>query len=118
MIVLIVTSEKSGVDRYSQEIARRLDVKTVESRRYLSLLETYRLSRVIQEQQDIVHLPGQEFARYALFRKNPFIVTVHDLTRFCFGFDKETCAYVIECPVSMNGFVFSFMEVVELVLHI
>ncbi len=90
MSVLIVTSEKSGVDRYSQEIAKRLDVKKIESRRYLSLIEAYRLSRIVRHQGDVVHLPNQHFARYALFLKKPFIVTVHDLVRTCFGFAKET----------------------------
>jgi len=88
--VLIVTTEESGLDKYSQEIAKRLDVKKVESRRYLSLIEAYRLSRIVQGLNDIVHLPNQDFARYALFLKKPFIVTVHDLVRSCFGFAKET----------------------------
>jgi len=87
--VLIVTTEKSGLDKYSQEIAKRLDVKKVESRRYLSLIEAYRLTRIIQEQKDIVHLPNQNFARYAFFLKTPFIVTVHDLVRTYFRFGKE-----------------------------
>ena len=90
MPVLIVTREKSGVDKYSQEIAKRLDVKKVESQRYLSLIETYQLSKLIRNQDDIVHLPNQNFARCALFIKNPFIVTVHDVIRTCFSFDKET----------------------------
>jgi len=90
MPVLIVTREKSGVDKYSQEIAKRLDVKKVESRRYLSLIEAYQLLQLIRSQDDIVHLPNQNFARYALFIKNPFIVTVHDLIRCCFSFSKET----------------------------
>jgi len=89
MPILIVTTEKSGLDKYSQEIARRLNVRKVESRRYLSLLESYRLSRMIQRLDDMVHLPNQNFARYALFLKNPFIITVHDLVRSCFGFDRE-----------------------------
>ena len=89
-LVLIVTIEKSGLDKYGQEIAKRLNVKKIESRRYLSLIESYRLSRMIQGLNDIVHLPNQNFARYALFLKNPFIVTVHDLVRNCFGFAKET----------------------------
>ena len=90
MPILIVTSEKSGVDRYSQEIAKRLDVKMIEARRYLSLIEAYRLSRLLRSECDVVHLPNQNFARYALFLKNPFIVTVHDLVRLCFGLTKET----------------------------
>jgi len=90
--ILIVTTEKSGLDKYSQEIAKRLDVKKVESRRYLSLIEAYRLSRIVQGMSDVVHLPNQHFARYALFLRNPFIVTVHDLVRSCFGFTRETIA--------------------------
>ena len=90
MPVLIVTSEKSGIDRYSQEIAKRIDARKVETRRYLSLKEAYRLARSVGRQRDIVHLPNQDFARYALFLKSPFIVTVHDLVRLCFSFTKET----------------------------
>ena len=90
MPVLIVTNEKSGIDKYSQEIAKRIDIRKIETQRYLSLIEAYRLSRLIRRQGDIVHLPNQHFTRYVLFLKNPFIVTVHDLVRFCFGFAKET----------------------------
>jgi glycosyltransferase involved in cell wall biosynthesis len=90
MPLLVVTTEKSGVDKYSQEIARRLDVKTVESRRYLSLIEGYQLSRLLGSQDGIIHLPNQNFARYGFFTKNLYIVTVHDLVRICFGFTKES----------------------------
>ncbi len=90
MPVLFVTKEKSGVDKYSQEIAKRLDVKKIESQRYLSLKEGYRLSKLVRSQDDIVHLSNQNFARFALFTKNPYIVTVHDVIRFCFDFAKET----------------------------
>ena len=103
MIVLFVTNEKAGVDRYSQEIAKRLDVKKVESRRYLSLIEAYQLSRSIRRQGDVVHLPNQHFARYALFLKNPFIVTVHDLVRCCFGFDRETIIERILLKLDTRG---------------
>ena len=103
MTVLIVTSEKSGLDKYTQEIAKRLDVKKVESRRYLSLIEAYRLSRIVQGLSDIVHLPNQNFARYALFLKNPFIVTVHDLVRFCFGFSRETISERILLKLDIRG---------------
>jgi len=103
MPVLIVTTEKSGLDRYSQEIARRLDVKKVESRRYLSLIEAYRLSRLIRSQDDIVHLPNQNFARFALFIKNPYIVTVHDLIRFSLGFAQETITEKILLKLDIRG---------------
>ena len=103
MPVLIVTTEKSGLDRYSQEIAKRLDVKRVESRRYLSLIEAYRLSRLIRSQHDIVHLPNQNFARFTLFIKNPYIVTVHDLIRFSLGFAQETITEKILLKLDIKG---------------
>jgi len=90
LITLIVTSEKSGIDKYSQEIAKRIDVRKIETRRYLSLKGAYRLARTIGRQSGIVHLPNQDFSRYALFLNSPFIVTAHDVVRLCFGFAKET----------------------------
>ena len=90
MAVLIVTTEKSGIDKYSQELGKRLDVKKIETGRYLSLAEGFRLERLISRQDDVVHLSNQNFARYAMYSRNPFIVTVHDMIRFCFGFDQET----------------------------
>ncbi len=89
-VILIVTIENSGVDRYSQEVAKRLEVEKIETLRYLSLIEAYRLSKAIRGKRGIIHLPNQDFARYALFLKNPFIVTVHDLIRSCIGFSRET----------------------------
>ncbi len=103
MPLLVVTTEKSGVDKYSQEIARRLDVKTVESRRYLSLIEAYQLSRLLGSQDDIIHLLNQNFARYALLVKNPYIVTVHDLIRFSLGFAKETITEKILLKLDIRG---------------
>ena len=90
MPVLIVTTEQSGMDRYSQELAKRLDVKKITTRRYLSPAGAYKLARSIRTEGDIVHLPNQHFARYAIFLNQPFIVTVHDLVRCCFNFDRET----------------------------
>jgi len=103
MAVLIVTNEKSGVDKYSQEIAKRLNVKIVESKRYLSLIEAYRLSRLIRGEGDVIHLPNQNFARYALFGKNPFIVTVHDLVRTCFRFGGEAVIERILLRLDIRG---------------
>ncbi len=45
---------------------------------------------MVGREGDVIHLPNQHFARYALFLKNKFIVTVHDLIRLYFGFAKET----------------------------
>ncbi len=90
MPVLIVTTEQFGMDRYSQELSKRLDVKKITTKRYLTLVEAYKLARSIRSQGDIVHLPNQHFARYALFFNRPFMVTVHDLARCCFSMDPET----------------------------
>jgi glycosyltransferase involved in cell wall biosynthesis len=89
-VVLIVTSEESGLDRYSQEIANRLDVEKITCRRYLSPPKAYKLARSIGSRGEVVHLPNQHFARYALFLNRPFIITVHDLVRCCFNFDRES----------------------------
>jgi len=78
------------MDKYSQELARRLPVRTIESRRYLSFWQSLRLAFIIWKEKGIVHLPNQDFARYALFRRQPFVVTVHDIARFRFGFDPES----------------------------
>lgn len=88
--MLIVTSEESGLDKYSQEIAKRLDVKKITTKRYLPLAQAYKLARSIRSEGSVVHLPNQDFARYALFLNQPFIVTVHDLARCCFNFDRES----------------------------
>lgn len=103
MIVLIVTSEKSGIDRYSQEIAKRLSVKKIETRRYLSLIEAYRLSKIIRGESDVIHLPNQDFGRYALFLETPYIVTVHDLVRTCIRFGKETVTERILLKLDIRG---------------
>ena len=103
MPVLIVTTEKSGIDRYSQELAKRLDVKTIETQRYLSLIKAFRLFKKVQGERDIVHLPNQNFARYALFLNNPFIVTVHDVIRFCFDFSDETVSEKLLLKLDIRG---------------
>jgi len=89
MATVVVTTEKSGVDRYSRELAERLDTKTIETRRYLRAKESYRLAGQIRNEPDIIHITNQNFARYALFRSRPFIVTVHDLIRFFIRFFPE-----------------------------
>jgi len=103
MVVLIVTDEKSGIDRYSQEIAKRLVVKKIETQRYLSLIEVYRLAKVIRGESDVIHLPNQDFGRYALFLKNPFIVTVHDLVRSCFRYAQETISERVLLKLDIRG---------------
>ncbi|MEE8354136.1 MAG: glycosyltransferase family 1 protein [Dehalococcoidales bacterium] len=101
MPTMLVTNELAGVDKYSQEIAKRLPVRQVKSRRYLSLGDAYRLAGLVTREPDVIHLPNQNFARYAVFRRRPFIVTVHDLIRFRFSFDRESLAERILLRVDM-----------------
>ncbi len=100
---MLVTNELAGVDKYSQEIAKRLPVRQIESRRYLSAGDAYRLVGVVTREQDVIHLPNQNFARFALRNKNPFIVTVHDLISIFFDFDKETTTEKILLKLDIRG---------------
>jgi len=43
MIALVTTLESSGIDRYSKELAKRIGIPTVETRRYRSLRGSLRL---------------------------------------------------------------------------
>jgi len=90
MVVLLTTSEGFGIDRYSRELSKRIRVPTLESRRYLSLKDSFALLRRLKQDPYIVHFPSQHFARCGLFLGKPFIITVHDLARICFPFAKET----------------------------
>lgn len=90
MVVLIVTTESSGIDRYSQEISKGIKTKKIETPRYFSLIGAYSFARKVGSLDDIVHLPYQHFARYAPVIKKPFLITVHDLVRCCFRFERET----------------------------
>ncbi len=103
MPVLVVTTEESGIDKYSQEIAERLGIKELATQRYMSTIETFRLAMLIRDEPDIVHLPNQNFARFAVFRKNPFVVTVHDVVRFYLRFDPETIRERIWLKLDIMG---------------
>ncbi|MCL0097700.1 glycosyltransferase family 4 protein [Dehalococcoidia bacterium] len=87
---LVVTTEEGGLDRYSQELAKRLPVKRIETRRYLSTREHFRLARLLSSLKSVAHLPNQHFGRFALSLKVPFVITVHDLARFKISFTRET----------------------------
>ena len=89
-MILVRTLERAGVDRVSQELAKRMAVPVVETKRYLSIPEVYSLLRRLRHMGQPVHLPSQHFARYALLLRRPFIVTAHDLARICFAFAKES----------------------------
>ena len=49
MVLFIKTLEHSGIDRYSQELAKRMAVHTIHSRRYLSVKESFRLLQELRK---------------------------------------------------------------------
>jgi glycosyltransferase involved in cell wall biosynthesis len=89
MVILVTTTENSGIDRYSQELAKRLLVPTIGTRRHRSVKDTLHLAGKLSQYRYPLHLPSQHFGRYGLFLLTPFIVTVHDLARVCFPFAAE-----------------------------
>jgi len=103
MAVLVVTTERSGLDKYSQEIAKRIKSEKIETPRYFSLKEAYSFAKKVESLEDVVHLSNQHFARYALFLKKPFLVTVHDLARCCFNSDMETTRERISLKRDIRG---------------
>lgn len=90
MSVFVTTTEGSGIDRYSQEIGKRIGVPTVASRRYLSPKAGLGLLHRLRDASGVVHFPSQHFARFGLFLARPFVITVHDLARICFPFGVES----------------------------
>jgi glycosyltransferase involved in cell wall biosynthesis len=112
-IVLATTAGSGSLDRYACELARRIDVKTVEidgyvrtgdlfgvpllSRRSLQLLvadlDHVRLLRGASGR--LVHFPHHHLARYGRFLSRPYVVTVHDLIRF---FDLTRLGVFINRP--------------------
>ena len=90
MVLLIVTTEKSGLDKYSQELAKRINVRTISTGRYSFPRDTRHFLKKVQTSEDIiVHFPNQHFARYAIYLQKKPIITVHDVARLCFDFDGE-----------------------------
>lgn len=90
MAVFVTTLERSGIDRYSQELAKRLGVATLETPRYRSFKDTLNLFHALAKVSAPIHFPSQHFARYGLFLRKPFIITVHDLARISFPFGRES----------------------------
>ena len=103
MALLVATVERSGIDRYSQELAKRLRVATLETRRYRSLKDTLNLLRALAKASTPIHFPSQHFARYGFLLRKPFIITVHDLVRICFPFARESMRDRVGLKLDMLG---------------
>ncbi|MEK7281466.1 MAG: glycosyltransferase family 1 protein [Chloroflexota bacterium] len=88
--VFLYTTEDSGIDRYSQELARHLPVSVLRTKRYKLGLRGYSLVRKLSSLNKLVHFPSPHFGRYSIFGSSPFLLTVHDLERMCFPFARES----------------------------
>lgn len=89
MTVLICTTENSGIDRYSQELARLLPVTVVRTGRYNLELDGRWLVDKLKTLDQTVHYTNQHFGRISLRAGLPAIVTVHDLERISFPFSPQ-----------------------------
>ena len=110
-MILVSTVQRSGIDRVSQELAKRMAVPIVETKRYASVPEVYSLLRRLRHTGEPVHFPSQHFARYALLLRRPFIVTVHDLVRICFPFAKESMPERIGLKLDALGLKLSLIHI-------
>lgn len=89
MTVFICTTENSGLDRYSQELAKLLPVNAVHISRYKLNLHEDSLLEQLKVFDEPVHFTNQHFGSVAMAAGLPFVVTVHDLERMCFPFAPE-----------------------------
>ncbi len=89
MTAFICTTEKSGMDRHSQELAKLLPVRSVFTDRYKIGTHIDSLVRQLAVLDEQIHFSNQHFGRIALGIDLPFIITVHDLERICFPHAPE-----------------------------
>ena len=89
MAIFIRTTENSGLDRYSQELAKLLPVKVISTGRYELESDGHVLVSTLKTLNEPVHFTNQHFGRISLATGLPFIVTVHDLERICFPFSRD-----------------------------
>ena len=96
---LVVTDGPGSMARYSRELAARMAVPTLTTDIYMRLEEAFRAPfaslatlkmlrasrrfvHALRSRPGTWHLPNQHLARYGLFLREPYIVTVHDLIRY------------------------------------
>lgn len=98
-MLLVTTMGGGSMDRYSQELAKHLDVPTIESDVYQSIAERFNVPltsgasmsairgdvsfiRQLRSVDQPVHLPNHHLGRYGTFLRTPYVITVHDLIRY------------------------------------
>jgi glycosyltransferase involved in cell wall biosynthesis len=84
MITLIVTTGNSSLDKYSQELSKRMKIDKIEMEMPISIRQGYNLLKKSRSYNtNIFHFPHQQFARYINFINKPCVITVHDLSLQC-----------------------------------
>lgn len=84
MTTIVVTTGNSSLDKYSQELSKRMEIDKFEIEMPVSIRQGYDfLKKSRSYNTDIFHLPHQQFARYSNFINKPCIITVHDLSLQC-----------------------------------
>lgn len=84
MTTLIVTTGNSSLDKYSQELSKRLSVDKITTDMPVSIKNGHQFLRKLRSYDtDLYHLPHQQFARYSNIINKPCVITVHDLSLQC-----------------------------------
>jgi len=99
MITLVTTLGTDAIDLYPQKLAQNLSVPKIYFNVYQKRAMRFNISffspgamrlsredwqfiKMLRQRNDIIHLPNQHLGRYGVFLKPPYIITVHDLSRY------------------------------------
>jgi glycosyltransferase involved in cell wall biosynthesis len=102
-VSLVVSTEQSGIDRYSQELAKRLPVSLIHTTRYGSMRQHLRLGRDLMRARQGVHLSNHHLGRWICWLTQPCIVTVHDLVRLAFPHAPEDRIAAVGLALDRRG---------------
>ena len=100
---LVVSTERSGIDRYSQELAKRLPVSLIHTTRYGSMRQHLRLGWDLMRARQAVHFSNHHLGRWIRWLTQPCVVTVHDLVRLAFPHAPEDRMAAVGLALDRRG---------------
>ena len=100
---LVVSTEHSGIDRYSQELAKRLPVSLIHTTRYGSMRQHLRLGWDLMRTRQAVHFSNHHLGRWISRLTQPCVVTVHDLVRLAFPHAPEDRMAAVGLALDRRG---------------
>ena len=100
---LVVSTEHSGIDRYSQELAMRLPVSPIHTTRYGSMRQHLRFGWDLVRTRHAVHFSNQHLGRWVSWLNQPCVVTVHDLVRLAFPHAPEDRMSAVGLALDRRG---------------